>query len=57
MVPKLEYQPWYGAECITPRELREQWIDLHLRPECQQLRSNIISIILILSDLRFNFLL
>lgn len=38
MVSKTEYQPWYGAECSTPREIAEQWMDLHLRPGCQQLR-------------------
>ncbi|XP_046437519.1 little elongation complex subunit 2-like isoform X2 [Daphnia pulex] len=38
MVPKTEYQPWYGAECYSPREINEQWMDLYLRPECNLLR-------------------
>jgi len=33
MVSKTEYQPWYGSECITPREINEQWMDTYLRPE------------------------
>ena len=38
MVPKTEYQPWYGAECLSHREMNEQWIDLRLRPECRLFR-------------------
>jgi len=33
MVSKSEYQPWYGSEYITPREINEQWMDAYLRPE------------------------
>lgn len=40
MVPKVEYQPWFGAECLTPREMNEQWMDLHLRPGCRLFRGN-----------------
>lgn len=42
MVPKTEYQPWFGAECMTPREMSEQWIDLHLRPECRLIKGDMI---------------
>ena len=38
MTPKTEYQPWYGAEVTGLREGNEQWMDLHLRPECQIVR-------------------
>jgi len=41
MVPKNEYQPWYGGEITSPREYSEQWMDLHLRPECKQFRGMI----------------
>ncbi|KAI9555667.1 hypothetical protein GHT06_018182 [Daphnia sinensis] len=38
MIPKTEYQPWFGGECLSTREMNEQWIDLHLRPECKLVR-------------------
>lgn len=38
MVPKTEYQPWFGAESFGPQEINEQWMNLHLRPECNMLR-------------------
>ncbi|XP_023703080.1 little elongation complex subunit 2 isoform X2 [Cryptotermes secundus] len=32
VVPKLEYQTEYGAQCLTRSELTRQWISLYVRP-------------------------
>jgi hypothetical protein len=32
VVPKIEYQTEYGAQCLTRSELTRQWISLYVRP-------------------------
>jgi hypothetical protein len=32
IVPKLEYQTEYGAQCLTQSEMTRQWISLYVRP-------------------------
>jgi hypothetical protein len=32
VVPKMEYQTEFGAQCLTQSELTQQWISLFVRP-------------------------
>jgi hypothetical protein len=32
VVPKMEYQTEFGAQCLTRSELTRQWISLYIRP-------------------------
>jgi hypothetical protein len=42
VVPKMEYLPEYGAQCLTPGELTHQWISLYVRPGAELYRGMLI---------------
>jgi hypothetical protein len=42
VVPKMEYLPEYGAQCLTPSELTRQWMSLYVRPGTDLYRGRLI---------------
>lgn len=56
MAAKSEYQPWFGSECLTPQELFETWIDMHLRPGTRLFRGFKFNYFKLLSKIKLIFL-
>jgi len=41
LFPKLEYQPTYGLELVTPSEAARNWTSLCIRNNCRLIRGNV----------------